>query len=45
MTDDDEDDQDAEPTEQFGPGGAGSIESFSPSSVNGGTIWWARATA
>ncbi|MHB8636720.1 MAG: WD40/YVTN/BNR-like repeat-containing protein [Fimbriimonadaceae bacterium] len=32
-------DADAEPTEQFGPPGAGSIESFSSSSLNGGTIW------
>ena len=38
MSDDDEDDQDQD-AEQFGPGGAGSIESFSSSSVNGGTIW------
>lgn len=38
--DDDQDmDPDAEPTEQFGPAGAGSIESFSSSSVSGGTIW------
>ena len=42
MIDDDEDgdqDDDHEPSEQFGPPGAGSIESFSSSSVSGGTIW------
>ncbi len=42
MVDDDEDDDDDDPDQphdQFGPGGAGSIESFSSSSVNGNTIW------
>jgi len=35
---DGEDDPD-QPVDQFGPGGGGSIESFSPSSVNGDVIW------
>ncbi|MBS1727651.1 MAG: hypothetical protein JST51_13080 [Armatimonadetes bacterium] len=32
-------DEDEEPTEQFGPNGGGSIESFSPSSIDGRIIW------
>ena len=39
VEDDDDDDDDAEPTDQQGPNGGGSVESFSPSSLNGGIIW------
>lgn len=39
LDDEDGQDPDAEPTEQFGPPGTGSIESFSTSSVDGGVIW------
>jgi photosystem II stability/assembly factor-like uncharacterized protein len=39
MEEDEDQDEDAEPTNQFGPNNGGSIESFSPSSVDGGVIW------
>jgi photosystem II stability/assembly factor-like uncharacterized protein len=45
MKDNDQDDDDegvdpdSEPTEQQGPAGTGSIESFSPSSIDGNIIW------
>ncbi|HVT12649.1 MAG TPA: hypothetical protein VHE55_10310 [Fimbriimonadaceae bacterium] len=36
---DDQEVDDDEPVDQFGPAGSGSIESISPSSVNGNVIW------